>query len=1173
MRTTRTNSTSTALMDTASKTRVTATIPDCSSDDDVDIFEPSSIFVSSSHQRVHYHHQVGGGSNNNNKNNNDEGEESSLLQSPPPIAASQLRLGGPDAFVGRQEPLNQLQKAFWACHYNQHAGQVVWLTGRSGSGKTSLVRHHFQTPIQQQECFFLAGKFDYNISRPLQVWRNVLTQLCDILLQNGTLLQTVQTCLLPPPTNENDKDDDDDDDNRSHGDWSEEIERLAILCPRMKILINDNDDDHNDDDDDDEQKEKNHNDNVDAAADDADRTTHSNASRLSSSHALLLGPDTQVALATALRKLLRHISIHIRPVVIFLDDMQWSDKTSLTLVQNLTCKREGMGRLLFLLAARNEEEEWTLPLQTLKTDLETIAAATEKNEAFLHLSNIEVGNLSLEDIGAVISHCLSCSTDSAPVQALARVVLRKTQGNAFFVQEFLKLLVDEGRLRFNPLVYRWEWDAAEIETNVQVSSNVCELMLKQLQRNLSTVQEETIFTAALLGFRFSRHLLNTALDTLGASGSLQALVEKGLVEEVAANGSYCTFVHDKVREAAKQLHPIDKVAHTSHEVGMKLLKKLKPDELEQEIFTVLSLLSSDLLMQQEIATRDKIARLYFSAGQKALGLQAFSLAETCLQQAVNLFSEHVWETDYSLAVDLYSLLIESQYILCDGLEAMQSTYDTLCRHATRDHRDRFRGTLTYLRQTHVSCSYDTVRTKSIEALAGYDCRLPERLWLVRTVVGLKRLVNKLCSMREEEISMLPQATPAFHEIQELLIGPLFHALYQLESKLMPLTSLRSVNLTLRHGLTDSSAIGLAQVALFTLVGLGDFAKAQCIVKQAISISNTRQLPSRVLTPMKYIVYAQIWHWRRPMKESMVALVENYRQGRKYGAIQYGMGSILMYSVMAFASGRPLEALSKDVLVYMRQAEDAGNVALLGMLKVLLQVVLNLMGQSTYTSELRGDILDPTGDGFCVGKAHSNVQNFFRLHESILSVFFGDVERAYHNAETNEEIWKRHPGMVGGKQQVFYNGLICFLKAEESNTKKPYVKQGQKYLKILRQWVKKGDPNLVHRLRFLEAEWAVVRGRREEAIRLYRDAIRLVSRLGFNNDHALFRERFGVYLLTNDIDEGSAYHYLINAHALYLEWGATAKAARMIQDYPELPEKQKQSRDIRSKFQSGSMDLI
>jgi predicted ATPase len=45
---------------------------------------------------------------------------------------------------------------------------------------------------------------------------------------------------------------------------------------------------------------------------------------------------------------------------------------------------------------------------------------------------------------------------------LAALLYQKTQGNAFFVTQFLRTLYEEGLLRFNHQRRRWQWDTQEI---------------------------------------------------------------------------------------------------------------------------------------------------------------------------------------------------------------------------------------------------------------------------------------------------------------------------------------------------------------------------------------------------------------------------------------------------------------------------------------------------------------------------------------------------------------------------------------------------------------------------------------------------------------------------------------------------------------------------------------
>ena len=78
---------------------------------------------------------------------------------------------------------------------------------------------------------------------------------------------------------------------------------------------------------------------------------------------------------------------------------------------------------------------------------------------------------------------------------------------------------------------------------------------------------------------------------------------------------------------------------------------------------------------------------------------------------------------------------------------------------------------------------------------------------------------------------------------------------------------------------------------------------------------------------------------------MVEFVDTYGRARKYGVIHDSVTCIFMYLVMAFATGRPLKALAEDAKVYARQIEDVGNTTFLGMCRVQLSAILNLIEQS------------------------------------------------------------------------------------------------------------------------------------------------------------------------------------------------------------------------------------
>ncbi|MBD0302118.1 MAG: AAA family ATPase, partial [Tolypothrix sp. T3-bin4] len=139
------------------------------------------------------------------------------------------------------------------------------------------------------------------------------------------------------------------------------------------------------------------------------------------------------------------------PLVIFLDDLQWIDSATLKLIELILLDEQS--QYLFLIGAYRDNE--LTPTHPLVLTLESL-----RNQGAV-LQEITLTPLTLEPLSQLIAETLHHNPDS--VRSLAQVVLRKTEGNPFFVGEFLKLLYGENLLTFDAQQLSWQWNLAEIE--------------------------------------------------------------------------------------------------------------------------------------------------------------------------------------------------------------------------------------------------------------------------------------------------------------------------------------------------------------------------------------------------------------------------------------------------------------------------------------------------------------------------------------------------------------------------------------------------------------------------------------------------------------------------------------------------------------------------------------
>jgi predicted ATPase len=204
------------------------------------------------------------------------------------------------------------------------------------------------------------------------------------------------------------------------------------------------------------------------------------------------------------------------PLVIFLDDMQWADNATLNFIQTLLTGSL-VRYLYFILAYRDNEVDLSHPFQLTIDKL---------RQSSIRLSEIVLTPLQLTHVSQLISETLHCPPQqSAP---LARLVWQKTDGNPFFVTEFLKTLYQENLLTFNPPIAPlpprptafWHWDIAQIEAQ-GITDNIVTLMLGRMQK-LPSATQQVLKLASCFGNQFGLSILST-MNEKAPEETVQAL--------------------------------------------------------------------------------------------------------------------------------------------------------------------------------------------------------------------------------------------------------------------------------------------------------------------------------------------------------------------------------------------------------------------------------------------------------------------------------------------------------------------------------------------------------------------------------------------------------------------------------------------------------------------------
>jgi len=225
----------------------------------------------------------------------------------------------------------------------------------------------------------------------------------------------------------------------------------------------------------------------------------------------------------------------VKPLVFFLDDMQWSDPTSLNLLHYLA-RNIKSSRILILGAYR--PEDITQTALGKPHPLETVMQEMSREDC---LERLELGRLDLECTEKVI---ISALGRSALEGDFFEMVHAETGGTPLFIIEVIKMLLAENMMVRDGA---GDWSLAGSPEKLELPGKVYEVVKRRLDR-LTREQHEILECAAVIGEEFSTDVLGRICG-LGRMSLLRSLAEiENSHRLIHSSGKTYRFDHAKVRE-------------------------------------------------------------------------------------------------------------------------------------------------------------------------------------------------------------------------------------------------------------------------------------------------------------------------------------------------------------------------------------------------------------------------------------------------------------------------------------------------------------------------------------------------------------------------------------------------------------------------------------------------
>jgi class 3 adenylate cyclase len=209
----------------------------------------------------------------------------------------------------------------------------------------------------------------------------------------------------------------------------------------------------------------------------------------------LLDPQAlQAQYLVAVRRLLGALAAR-QPLVLILEDLHWADPSSTDLLVKLL-PLASAAPVLLCMAARPERDAPAWRLVTAAR--ETLGGS---------LTEITLHALSDSDSRQLVANLLQIE---ALPESVRGAILKKAEGNPFFVEEVIRMLIDRGAI-----VKRGDdWVAAAGIDEVEIPDNLHSLLLARIDRLPEDVRH-TLRVAAVIGRQFPVKVLEHVLQRGG----------------------------------------------------------------------------------------------------------------------------------------------------------------------------------------------------------------------------------------------------------------------------------------------------------------------------------------------------------------------------------------------------------------------------------------------------------------------------------------------------------------------------------------------------------------------------------------------------------------------------------------------------------------------------------
>lgn len=993
------------------------------------------------------------------------------------------RLRPPSHPIGRDAEIDALRDAFTAALTGDCRGVLV--SGRPGVGKTMLV-NELRPVVTASNGWFVSGKFDRS-RRDLQAdgVRQAFRDLGRLLLaEPDSQLQTLREQLRTTV--------------------GADLGWVAAVLPEFASLLQ-----------------------VEPAAPSTDPVVD-------------LGRSQR-----ALTNLLRAVAAAGRPIVMFIDDLQWAGRSPLRFMERILSGEVTIPGVLLVGAYRSDQIDPYHPLPTM------VARWRRDGGGPKHLT---LSNLSVTELAALLADVLRVGPE--PARQLATAIAPRTGGNPYDTLELLNALRRDGLL--TPGKQGWRWDIDAVRHHVGAQSDLQDVLASRATA-LSPRTRELVEYLACLGGRVELATLAVATgrSVEAVERDLAPALSDGLLVMEPGARDTVRFRHDVTWEAIlRRMAPEQELA-----MRLQLARRLAdhPDlfaaAAEQYLSAIPAVTDPD--------EQRRASQLLRRAAEQARMVGNYALVERLLAAALPLVDPE----DRAALIELHT----GRHAALFGLGRLEEA-----NHIYRQLEALTDDPFTLLPAALTQISSLTNQNRPQEAIAlglsmlrQLGVAQPDRIGLAETAEHGLEVVHRWLTSPEADVTQPADRLEATPAAVASLINRILPPAFFSDSLTFAWLTVTAMEMWAEHGPSRTLVGPVSHVPYVLSAHDHDLRAGREVLRRVRAVSEAEGWEPES-SQAKFLYALGVGHWFEPIEE----VVPQARQARidllRGGDQQNPTYTYYATVVQLFDYASNLKRYQAEVDAALRDAIRAGNE----------QAADAYRAYRCMVDVLRGVPHSRAAEPSLTAAQTSTANAYIRITKALTAALFDNPAELERQSSA---VMPLLPAIEATYATVTAHLLRGLALAHQARTAAPDQRvEALAALDATIEWFaarsEDAPDNLWHLQRLLEAERAWAAGQFQYAVTAFDAALHDVGQRRRPWHRALILERAGKFYLAHGV-RYAAHVLLAEARRAYQAWGATAKADRLDWAYPGLPSNplaNEQTDDgsvRRPRLGSGTIDLL